>query len=62
MKAIAIPGLAVQVAAAALLVSTSHPSAQPVPGSYYGGEITGCGQTSCGTVDFTVSETGSQVM
>jgi len=61
MKTIRILGLGVAAAAVALLLSMSHASAQPVAGAYYAGEITGCGEPPCGTVDFTVSENGSQV-
>jgi len=61
MKTIRILGLAVAAAAVASLLSMSHASAQPVAGAYYAGEITGCGESSCGTVDFTVSGDGSQV-
>ncbi|MGQ9571671.1 MAG: hypothetical protein ACUVV3_00555 [Dehalococcoidia bacterium] len=61
MRTISVVGLAIAVALMALLLSTSHASAQPVPGAYYAGEITGCGQPPCGTVAFRVSEDGSQV-
>jgi hypothetical protein len=61
MKTIAILGLADAVAVVALLLSTSHASAQPLAGAHYSGEITGCDDPPCGTVDFTVSESGSQV-
>jgi hypothetical protein len=62
MKTIAILGFAVAVAVVALLVSISHGSAQPIAGSDYVGPITGCGESSCGTVSFTVSQNGSQVL
>jgi hypothetical protein len=58
MKTMRILGLAIAVAAALLLLSTPHASAQPVAGAYYAGEITGCDDPPCGTVDFTVSEDG----
>jgi hypothetical protein len=68
MRRMCVVGLAVAVAVAALLLSMSHASAQPVAGAYYSGEITGCAEPPCacdeppcGTVDFTVSEGGSQV-
>jgi hypothetical protein len=59
MRRICVLGLAVAVVA--LLLSMSHASARPVAGAYYSGEITGCDEPPCGTVDFTVSEGGSQV-
>jgi hypothetical protein len=62
MKTIRILGLAVAAAAVALLLSMSPASAQPVAGAYYAGEITGGGEPPCGTVDFTVSGDGSQVV
>jgi hypothetical protein len=69
MRRMCVVGLAVAVAVAALLLSMSHASAQPVAGAYYSGEITGCAEPPCacdeppcGTVDFTVSENGSQVL
>jgi len=61
MKTIRILGLGVAAAAVALLLSMSHASAQPVAGAYYAGEITGCGEPPCGTVDFTVSGDGLEV-
>jgi hypothetical protein len=57
MKTIRILGLAVAAAAVALLLSMSHASGQPVAGGYYAGAVTGGG-----TVDFTVSGDGSQVV
>jgi hypothetical protein len=61
MKTLAILGLVVAVAVVALLLSMSDAWAQPVAGAYYGGDITGCAEPPCGTVSFTVSESGSQV-
>jgi len=61
MKAIRILGLAVAGTAAVLLLSVSPASAQPVAGAHYAGEISGCGEPPCGTVNFTVSGDGSQV-
>jgi hypothetical protein len=58
MKAIRIFGLAAASAAVALLPSTLPASAQPIAGSYYAGEITGCDDPPCGTVDFRVSGDG----
>jgi len=61
MKTIRILGLAVAVAAVVPLVPTSDASAQAVAGAYYAGDITGCGEPPCGTVNFTVSGDGSLV-
>jgi len=56
-----ILGLGVAVAAVVPLLSMSHASAQPVAWGYYDGEITGCGESPCGTVHFRVSGDASQV-
>jgi hypothetical protein len=61
MRTIAILGLVVAVAVVAVLVSMSHASAQAIAGAHYSGDITGCDDPPCGTVGFTVSESGSQV-
>lgn len=61
MKTIRVFGLAIAVAAVVLLVPTSDASAQAVAGAYYAGDITGCSEPPCGTVNFTVSGDGSQV-
>ena len=61
MKTIRVFGFAVAVAAVAFFLSMSHASAQPVAGAHYAGEITGCSEPPCGTVNFTVSGDGSQV-
>jgi hypothetical protein len=61
MKTIPVLSLGVAVAAAALLLSMPHASAQPVAGAYYSGQISGCADPPCGTVGFGVSEDGSQV-
>ena len=54
-----ILGLAAAVAALVSLLSMPHASAQPVAGATYTGEITGCAEPPCGTVQFTVSGDGS---
>jgi hypothetical protein len=61
MKTIRILGLAVAAAAMVLLVPTSDASAQPMGGARYAGEISGCAQSPCGSVHFTVSEDRSLV-
>jgi len=61
MRRICVVGLAVAVAVVALLLTMPHASAQPVAGAYYAGEISNCVEPPCGTVDFGVSEDGSQV-
>ena len=68
MKAIRILGLAAAVAAVLFLPSTLPASAQPIAGSYYAGEITGCheppcgcDEPPCGSVSFRVSPDGLQV-
>jgi hypothetical protein len=61
MRRMCVVGLVVAVAVVALLLSMSDASAQPVAGAYYSGDITGCAEPPCGTVGFTVSESGSQV-
>jgi hypothetical protein len=68
MKAIRILGLAAAVAAVVFLPSTLPASAQPIDGSYYAGEITGCheppcgcDEPPCGSVSFRVSGDGLQV-
>jgi hypothetical protein len=61
MKTIGILGLAAAVAAVVFLPSTLPASAQPIDGSYYAGEITGCDTPPCGSVSFRVSPDGSQV-
>ena len=58
MKAIRILGLAAAVAAVVFLPSTLPASAQPIAGSYYAGQITGCADLPCGTVHFKVSGDG----
>jgi hypothetical protein len=61
MKAIRILSLAAAVAAVVFLPSTPPASAQPIDGSYYAGDITGCDNPPCGTVSFRVSPDGSKV-
>jgi len=56
-----ILGLAVAAAAVVLLLPTSDASAQPMGGARYAGEISGCAQSPCGSVHFTVSEDRSLV-
>lgn len=43
------------------LLSGPHASAQPIAGATYSGEISGCADPPCGTVQLTVSGDGSQV-
>jgi hypothetical protein len=61
MKTIGILGLAAAVAAVLFLPSTLPASAQPIDGSYYAGQITGCDSPPCGSVSFKVSPDGSKV-
>jgi hypothetical protein len=61
MKAMCVLGLCVAGTAVVLVLSMSHASAQAVPEAYYAGEITGCGEPLCGSLDFRVSEDGSEV-
>ena len=56
MKAVRILGLAVAVAAAVLLLSMLHASAQPIAGAHYSGDVTGAGD-----IVFDVSAAGDQV-
>jgi hypothetical protein len=61
MKTIRIIGLAVAVAALVPLLLMSHASAQPAAGATYAGEVIGCAEPPCGTVQFMVSGDGSLV-
>jgi hypothetical protein len=51
----------VAVAGLIALLTGPHASAQPIAGATYTGDITGCDDPPCGTVEFTVSGDGSQV-
>lgn len=57
MKTIRILGLAAALAAVFLL-STLPAAADPITGDRYTGDITGCDNPPCGTVEFRVSEDG----
>jgi hypothetical protein len=62
MNTIRVAGLTAAASAVVFLLSTLPASAQPIPQAYYAGKITGCdGPTSCGTVQFRMSQDGSKV-